>query len=27
VVGPTNTVTLNDMWAVHDRQTAKRARL
>ena len=27
IVGPENTVTLNDMWAVHDRQTARRARI
>lgn len=27
MVGPTNTVTLNDMWAVHDRQSSRRARL
>ena len=27
MVGPTNTVTLNDMWQVHDRQSSRRARL
>jgi hypothetical protein len=27
IVGPENTVTLNDMWAVHERQTARRARI
>lgn len=27
IVGPSNTVTLNDMWAVHDRTVSKRARL
>lgn len=27
MVGPENTVTLNDMWAVHDRQSSRRARL
>ena len=27
MVGPQNTVTLNDMWAVHDRQTARRVRI
>ena len=27
IVGPSNTVTLNDMWAVHDRTMSKRARL
>ena len=27
IVGPANTVTLNDMWAVHDRSTSKRARI
>jgi len=27
MVGPENTVTLNDMWAVHDRTTTRRARI
>ena len=27
IVGPENTVTLNDMWAVHDRSTSRRARI
>ena len=27
IVGPENTVTLNDMWAVHDRQGSRRARI
>jgi phage terminase large subunit len=27
MVGPQNTVTLNDMWAVHDRSTSRRARI
>lgn len=27
MVGPQNTVTLNDMWAVHDRQGSRRARI
>jgi len=27
MVGPENTVTLNDMWAVHDRTTSRRARI
>jgi hypothetical protein len=27
MVGPANTVTLNDMWAVHDRSTSRRARI
>ena len=27
MVGPQNTVTLNDMWAVHDRTTSRRARI
>ena len=27
IVGPENTVTLNDMWAVHDRTPSKRARI
>jgi hypothetical protein len=27
IVGPTNTVTLNDMWSVHDRTVSRRARL
>ena len=27
IVGPGNTVTLNDMWAVHEQQTARRARI
>ena len=27
IVGPGNTVTLNDMWAVHDRSVSRRARI
>ena len=27
MVGPENTVTLNDMWAVHDRSVSRRARI
>ena len=27
IVGPENTVTLNDMWHVHDRQSSRRSRL
>ena len=27
MVGPQNTVTLNDMWQVHDRQSSRRARI
>jgi hypothetical protein len=27
MVGPSNTVTLNDMWAVHDRSAGRRARI
>ena len=27
IVGPGNTVTLNDMWAVHDRTSSRRARI
>jgi hypothetical protein len=27
LVGPENKVTLNDMWAVHDRTVSRRARI